>query len=203
MRSSKKMLPGKMPHTILRAPLIQWSHLKLHHASAIFLIYIRTCTAQWWILKYLTLVETVETVKVVKTVETKETVETVTLWRQWECGDCLGCRGCKLVGKIRGENTGPNLENLFIENLVPKLMEKSVEKSFITFAPFSHLRLVSGNLFFNLWNQTQEVSTRISRIFVKISWLLPDTLCFWSHGFSFLCTVIGWVYWFVSSTEKK
>ena len=55
----------------------------------------------------------------------------------------------------------------FMENSVPKSMEKSVEKSveksFITFAPLSHLRLVSGS-FFNLWNQTQEVSTGISRM---------------------------------------
>ena len=46
----------------------------------------------------------------------------------------------------------------FMENSVPKSMEKSVdksveksvEKSFITFAPLSHLRLVSGSFFQSL-----------------------------------------------------
>ena len=70
-----------------------------------------------------------------------------------------------------------------------------MEKSYIAFAPLSHPRLVSGILFFNLRNQIPEVevSTGISRnLFIKFIRPLPDTLCFWSHGFSFLCTIIGW-----------
>ena len=70
-----------------------------------------------------------------------------------------------------------------------------MEKSHIAFAPIRHPRLVSGILFFNLRDQIQEVSTGISRnlFSLKIIRPLPDTLCFWSHGFPFLCTIIGWV----------
>ena len=70
-----------------------------------------------------------------------------------------------------------------------------MEKSHIAFALISLPRLVSGILFFNLRDQIQEVSTGISRnlFSLKIIRPLPDTLCFWSHGFPFLCTIIGWV----------